>query len=410
MYARGAAVFGRLIAVISTISSLVSAFGVSSLPATEMEYLGSTSWSGTAVDKSNLSNRLEDGSPHNQLGGAGSGIAWTGRGDEYVLVSDRGPGDGAVSYRCRVHRVEILVTSDRPAKVRASLLSTVLLTGREHQPLIGLAAAFAPRSNLEPQRFDPEGIRLTRAGAMLISEEYGPSVNEFAANGAWIRSITVPRKLNIDHPAARAEDELPPHNTHGRQPNRGLEGIALSGDGQTLYAMMQGPLLQDGALDAQGERAGTNVRLLALDWHGSKPAQEFVYQLNGPTYGVNEIEWLAPGRLLILERDGKAGQKARFKRIFAANLDAATDVAAVDSLPVNGLPDGIQPVGKRPYLDLLDAHWPLAGDAFPEKTEGLALGPTLPDGRRLLVITSDNDFQSDVPTRFDVFAVPNAAP
>jgi hypothetical protein len=40
---------------------------------------------------------------------------------------------------------------------------------------------------------------------------------------------------------------------------------------------------------------------------------------------------------------------------------------------------------------------------LPEKIEGMAFGPDLPDGRLLLLLTVDNDFRADVPIR--VFAV-----
>ena len=37
----------------------------------------------------------------------------------------------------------------------------------------------------------------------------------------------------------------------------------------------------------------------------------------------------------------------------------------------------------------------MVGADFPEKIEGLAFGPDLPDGRHLLLVTNDNDFEAD---------------
>ena len=42
---------------------------------------------------------------------------------------------------------------------------------------------------------------------------------------------------------------------------------------------------------------------------------------------------------------------------------------------------------------------------MPEKIEGLTFGPTLPDGRRTLIVTIDNDLMADKPSWFWVFAV-----
>ena len=39
---------------------------------------------------------------------------------------------------------------------------------------------------------------------------------------------------------------------------------------------------------------------------------------------------------------------------------------------------------KTLFLDMLSPQFGLAGSSFPEKIEGLAFGPDLPDGRRLL--------------------------
>lgn len=45
---------------------------------------------------------------------------------------------------------------------------------------------------------------------------------------------------------------------------------------------------------------------------------------------------------------------------------------------------------------------------FPEKTKGLALSRTLPDGRRLLFVSTDNDFHPETESRIDVFAIESA--
>ena len=83
----------------------------------------------------------------------------------------------------------------------------------------------------------------------------------------------------------------------------------------------------------------------------------------------------------------------------------ATDVSSVESLPSDKLPSGIQAVRKRVFIDLLDPKFHLNGKQFPEKIEGLTFGPNMPDGRRLLVVASDNDFEAEEAIRFFFFAV-----
>jgi hypothetical protein len=55
---------------------------------------------------------------------------------------------------------------------------------------------------------------------------------------------------------------------------------------------------------------------------------------------------------------------------------------------------------------MLDPRFGIAGSTFPEKIEGLALGPVLKDGRVTLLVANDNDFRDDVPTMVWCFAMP----
>jgi hypothetical protein len=54
---------------------------------------------------------------------------------------------------------------------------------------------------------------------------------------------------------------------------------------------------------------------------------------------------------------------------------------------------------------MLSPKFALAGSSFPEKIEGLAFGPDLADGRRLLVVAVDNDFIAEKPILLHAFAV-----
>lgn len=171
-----------------------------------------------------------------------------------------------------------------------------------------------------------------------------------------------------------------------------------------MVILMQGPLIQDGALDASGKRRGKVVRLVTIDRTTGHTTQ-YAYVLESAAYGLNEIEALSNHEFLVIERDGKGGKKAAFKRIARIDMTSATPIDSQTVFADGELPDSIRPVEKSWLMDLLDPRWGLAGKDFPEKTEGLALGPMLSDGRRSLLITSDNDFQPEVPTRVDVFAL-----
>jgi len=365
----------------------------------EVQLLGKTSISGTASDLSSMKNLLEDKSPNNRLGGFGSAIAYTGQGNKYLLLPDRGPGDGANSYSCRFHLAEITVST--PGKIDFKLLKTTLLKTPEGNLLTGLSKDFGPSGS----RFDPEGIRVLKNGSILISDEYGPSVWLFDSTGKLKHKFLIPEKFLIQYKSDHAEKEFPPFNKKGRLTNKGFEGIAISSDQKKWLAALQGSLIQDrNPTDQNLKTNGDNLRFLETSIDG-KHLREIVYKMESAKNGVNEILAIGEEDYLVLERDGDAGESAGFKKIFRISTKNATDVSKILELPAPKLPEGIVPVTKTLFLDLLDPKFGLKGKDFPAKIEGLAFGPDLPDGRKLLIITTDNDFKPDEPTWIYAFAV-----
>jgi hypothetical protein len=349
-----------------------------------------------ATDKSGLTDTLSDGTPHNRLGSCGSAIAYTGSGHRYVLLSDRGPKDGTTRYQCRFHLFDI-----RPGKgdttLKVSLLDTKILKDESGRPFVGLSSAIDADRPARSLRLDPEGVRVGPAGALFVSDEYGPFLYEFDGEGRRRRAFPVPARFLVARPHGDPKTELALNKT-GRVPNRGMEGLAISPDGRKLYGCMQGPLIQDGG------RAGTNVRILELDTR-TNATREFLYPLEGSHTGVSEILAVNDREFLVLERTGKSSKPVT--RIYKIDISRASDITGRDALPKKGVPAGVVPVAKTLFLDLRHPRFGLAGPDFPVKVEGLAFGPDLPDGRRLLLVSSDNDIAGE-PTHLFAFAIDRA--
>ena len=121
--------------------------------------------------------------------------------------------------------------------------------------------------------------------------------------------------------------------------------------------------------------------------------------------GINEILAVNEHEFLVIERDRKAGHSAKIKKIYKIDISQATDITQLASLPKDTIPQGIIPVEKKLFIDLLDPVYGLVNNKLPEKFEGLAFGPDLKDGRHLLLVTTDNDFDIKQPSRFYAFAV-----
>jgi hypothetical protein len=369
----------------------------------EIKLIGTLQIPGTARDLSGLTDELAPGLPHNQLSG-GSGIAYTGKGDRYLVLPDRGPADGASAYRCRWHYADIRVRPGAAVPVTFELHQTALLSSESGEPLTGSLQALDPKAPAQSLRFDAEGVRIGPQGEVFVSDEYGPDVAKFTADGRRIRTLALPARFRPETYAVDPKAELA-SNSRGRQPNGGFEGLAIAPRGDRLFAIIQKPLLQDGAASAEKPRAGTNLRILEIEI-AKGTTREFVYPLEAPEHGVSEVLAVNDHSLLVLERDSLAGTEAKFKRIYRAELQGCTDVSRIDALPSQGVPAGVQAASKSLFLDLLDPRFGLAGETFPGKIEGLCFGPDLPSGDHLLIVTADNDFRSEAPNLFYVFAVP----
>ena len=241
---------------------------------------------------------LEDGvTPRDQIGGFGSAITYSGAGRRFLATPDRGPADGATTYPDRYYAFEIAVDPAAAQPVSITLNDARLLTDEHGAHLTGSVAAFDTGL-----RFDAEGVRLDGLGGFYVSDEYGPFLYHFDASGRRIGSVAIPPAFLIARPSAVPADELPPTTLSGRQPNRGMEGLAISPDGKKLFGIMQNALIQDGALDAENTRIGLNNRILEIDT-ATGQTRQLVYTLEGPKYGVNEILAVNDHQQLVLERD-----------------------------------------------------------------------------------------------------------
>jgi hypothetical protein len=431
-------IHGVALAVITLFSS---AFGVT--PPAEITLIGKGQVSGSSLDKSGLKGNIcQAGNPENCvpkaiLGGFGSALTYTGHNNVYVAAPDRGPFDGLtdVPYLNRIHFFKITTDIDAPfPNINVRLLDTRLLRDERGQSLVGAAGSFETTPSWPPfqfphfgapcrffnhrhepgvLRFDPEGIRVGLFGTLFISDEYGPDIFEFDIFGRLLRRLNVPSKYKISNPSEDPNEELL-GNTSGRQANRGMEGLAISPDDRFLYGIMQNALIQDNGLNpGTTDRLGLNNRILKIDLLTGRK-QEFVYVLDAINrgQGVSEILAINDHEFLVVERDNRSflaaePQAPTRKKIYKIDINGATDVSNVDSIPAGALPADITPVQKTLFIDLLAPEFNLA-PTIAEKIEGLAWGPDLPDGRHALYVVSDNDLNPAVDTQLYAFAIPRS--
>lgn len=364
-----------------------------------VELIAVAKLSGDSKDLTGLKGLLETGTPADQLGGF-SAMEYSGNGDRYYVLSDRGPGDGAATFPCRLHEFDLSLDLQSKS-LHPRLIRSVLLKGTNGESLSGsLNAVSLKPGTKESLALDSEGLRLFDAKTWILSDEYGPAIHLFGHDGTRTERWELPRAFRL----CATPDEP---DAVGTYPNRGMEGLAVSSDGKQFIGAMQGPLVQDGVVE--GDKClGLFTRWLAMnsDTAGrDRFHSQWVYPLTDESTGVSEVLAVDSNRYLVLERDSRSGLEAKYKRIYLADSKGATDVTAIPRLGRTELPAEVKPVAKTLLIDLLDERFGLGGETVAEKPEGLCWGPSLPDGRRLLYVCVDNDFEMERQSEFYAFAI-----
>nr|WP_256251156.1 esterase-like activity of phytase family protein [Mycobacterium malmoense] len=180
----------------------------------------------------------------------------------------------------------------------------------------------------------------------------------------------------------------------GPRRNKALEGVALTPDGQSLFAAMEDPGYNDGPKSDDGRAVLT--RITKFDVATEKPTAQYAYPMEPPAApadlnGVPDLVALSDTTFLVLERSSAIPPTIRISR---AEIGAATDVSALPSMKGAAL----TPMTKTLAVDLSTTS-PV------DNIEGITLGPKLPDGRQSVVLVSDNNFSPSQITQFLVFAM-----
>ena len=398
-----------------TIGLLLAAAALPAPAAASITFTGNLAIAGEATDLSGYgpefgANRLS----------FGSDLIYDAATNLYYGITDRGPGGGLVDFAPRVHAFSLSFDPVTHAPTGFTLQSTTIFRDETGSVFSGFNPTLL-NGNVSTlgRSFDPEGLARLPNGNFLVSDEYGPSVYEFKPDGSLVRRFEVPANLVPKQPDGTVNYvDGRPTITEGRQDNRGYEGITVSNDGTKAHAIMQDPLVNEGAQN-DGRRS-RNVRIVEYDLATGKPARQFVYQLEalsdindridgtandfsatnqGRSIGASAIIAAADGSFLVIERDNRGrgvedpgGTSAiGSKRIYRITLDGATDVSGLSLAGSNALPQGVVPVGKTLFLDI-QAMLKAAGLDSVEKLEGVAFGPQLANGLYSLIIASDNDF------------------
>jgi hypothetical protein len=329
-------------------------------------------------------------------------------------LSDRGPGGGFLSYDTRVQRFRLKVDKKTGAISGFKIRKTIIFKDEAGNPMNGLAPS---PTNVLGNAFDPEGFVIGPNNRnFYVSDEYGPIAYQFNREGTRVRTFATPPNLIPRDDAGMPNFAGDTGNTKGKRTNRGFEGLAISPDGNYLYAMLQSAMLDEGGGN------GVCNRIIKFSTATGTAIAQYAYQMEGSSQGrgISALFAINDHEFLVLERNNRgigvgAESSPPNKKLYRIDITGATDFSppAPAFLAAN-CPAGKVTKNPVPFLDLAADSLPEVGNKVPEKWEGLAVGQRLTDGSYVMVVGTDNDYsvtQNASGQQFDVyFRVTDADP
>lgn len=267
-----------------------------------------------------------------------SGITWL-SGDSYAVVDNEQKGGGILHFTISIDGTgDVDKVSMRPAQ--GTVTSTV--TRRD-----GEGIAYAPS-----------------LGTLYVASERHQEILEYDLAGRETgKALKVPEDLSVKAITG----------------NRGFEALTFNDSTGLFWTTTEAPLTKDTFLPRI-------IRLQSFCTNG-KPSERFLYQTgeseksstdaSAHVFGVPCMAALDDGRLLVLEREVYVPKGNLFDKIRKAFT--RTDIYVVD--PVH---DTAGILRKSLVCSFRTGALDLAN------FEGMCLGPTLPDGRRCLVLIADS--------------------
>jgi hypothetical protein len=346
---------------------------------------------------------------HILLGSIGSDL-WHRPGDppnQFWMMTDRGPnGEVEVGKERRrtfpVPEFSPVILHVEVGSDKIKILRTIPLVDSASKPVGGLSNIEGVdetpydhqgrnRIACDPNGLDTEGLVRTSRGDFWLAEEYSPSLVHCDPDGKILKRY-VPAGLRLEEAMYPVAACLPTILAR-RKENRGFEGLTLSRDGKTLYAVMQSPLSHP---DNRTGAASRNVRLLAFDIAQERPVAEYVYRLEPckafvpyarkpSDIKVSGLAMLNGAAMLVLERTDEVA------RLYKIDLSEATCILdgkwdeTSTSPSLESLNDlsaaGVTALTKSLVVDL--SRLP----NMPGKIEGVAVIDA-----RTIAVANDNDF------------------
>lgn len=173
---------------------------------------------------------------------------------------------------------------------------------------------------------DPEGLAALQDGSFWVSDEYGPHLVHYDANGVEIARINAFANDERNNVMVDAKPILLPTEFTKRRANRGMEALTITPDQTTLVGIMESSMDNP---DKSG-RLSSLVRMVTINLVSGQIAQ-YLYRLDNAAHVTSGIVALNDHEFYLIEHDRKfpLQDKSAQKLIYKINIAQATDIATI---------------------------------------------------------------------------------
>ena len=240
--------------------------------------------------------------------------------------------------------------------------------------------------DLEALRYDAENDEFYVVSEGKIDNAKDPGVFRLSNLGHIQASFNIPNNF-------KAGKEQQPRN------NGVFEGIAESFDQKGYWVATELPLEKD-ASKPKIFPSRSHVRITKFDKNSGQPVSQFAYQLDGisklpinyfAVNGVTEILEYAENKFLVLERSYSAGYGSHGNTVKIFQVDASQ---ASNTLDMDRLKGEDYEIAEKKLIFNFNSVKDQLTDRIIDNIEGMCLGPELENGKRSLILVSDNNFNS----------------
>lgn len=306
-------------------------------PDTKLQIRGGGFGSDAAAHPSNPSQfyALTDRGPNSDFKGS------LGEGKQF-LVPDYSPKIGLFEVEAdgQIRKVKEIVLKDKAGQPVSGLPNPKAFGGTNEIPydVSGEPMTLNPNQPYDPKTnpvktdlngLDPEGLAALNDGSFWISDEYGPHLVHYDAQGVEIGRINPFAEDSRNNLIIDGKRLLLPQEFAKRRANRGMESLTITPDQSTLVGVMESSMDNP---DKSG-RLSTLTRMVMINLKNGG-IKQYLCRLDAKEHVNSAIAALSDHEFYVAEHDRQfpLQQPTATKLIYKLDISQATDINNLEAL------------------------------------------------------------------------------